>query len=114
MRFPSIYDSGIAFILYAFLIFIIGTGAWQFAKSRYFLKEGETFRFRSLIPLGGAAVAFGFMGLYKQWTDAFDAIVLANDISPSIIAGAMGDGVSYPALGFLILAISCVFRYVNQ
>lgn len=41
MKFPSIFDSGIAFILYAFLVFIMGTGLWQFIKSRYMLKEGE-------------------------------------------------------------------------
>jgi hypothetical protein len=114
MKLPSIFDSGIAFILYAFLVFIVGTGLWQFVKSRYLLKEGEEIHLRSLIPLGGAAAAFGFIGLYKQWSDAFEAIELAGDISPSIVAAAMSAGVSYPALGFLILAISCVFRFVNQ
>jgi hypothetical protein len=114
MTFPTIFDSGIAFILYALLTFIVGVGLWQFIKSRYISKEGEETKFRSLIPLGGAAAAFGFIGLYKQWSDAFEAIELAGDISPSIVAGAMANGISYPALGFLILAISCVFRYVNQ
>jgi hypothetical protein len=114
MKFPSIFDSGIASLLYVLLLFIAGTGSWQFVKSRYVLKEGTEVRFRSLIPLGGAAAAIGLIGLYKQWSDAFEVIELAGDISPSIVAGAIAGGLSYPALGFLILAISCVFRYVNQ
>ena len=114
MRFPFIFESGISLLLYAFLFFIIIAGLWQFIKSRFLLKEGEVMRFRSLIPLGGAAAAFGFIGLFKQYSDAYQAIEMADDISASIVAGAFDSGWPYPMLGLFCLAVSCVFRYVNQ
>jgi hypothetical protein len=114
MQFPPLYESNASLILYAFLSYIIVMGLWQFVKSRYLLKEGESMQMRSLIPLGVAAVAFGFIGLFFQYTDAFEAIEAAGDISPSIVAAALKSAWSYPALGFLSLATSCVFRYVNQ
>jgi hypothetical protein len=113
MLFPAPYESVFAVVLYMFLLFIVAVGSWQFVKSRYQLKEGESMRMRSLIPLGGAAAAFGIVGLLKHWADAFEAIELAQDISPAIVAEAMKSAVSYPFLGFFILAVSCVFRYVN-
>lgn len=114
MHFPAIYESNVALLIYAFLIYIIAMGLWQFVKSRYLLKHGESMQLRSLIPLGGAAAAFGFVGLFIQYSDAFEAIEAAGDISPSIVAGALKEAVSYPILGLLALAVSCVFRYVNQ
>ena len=114
MCLPFIFESGISLLLYAFLFFILIAGLWQFIKSRFLLKEGEAMRFRSLIPLGGAAAAFGFIGLFKQYSDAYQAIEMAGDISVSIVAGAFGAGGSYPMLGLLSLAISCVFGYVDQ
>ncbi len=111
MRFPYPAESGIAFILYVLLVFIVAMGIWQFIISRYL---AETTKPRSLVPLGGAAAAFGFIGLYSQWSEAFEAIEMAGDISPAIVAGALHNGVSYPTFGFLILAISLVFRYVNS
>jgi len=92
----------------------VALGLWQFIKSRYILKEGETMRFRSVVPLGWAGTAVGFIGLFKQYTDAFEMIEAAGDISPSIVAGALGSGFSYPMLGFLCLAIGYVFKFVNQ
>ena len=71
-------------------------------------------RFRSVVPLGWAGTAVGFIGLFKQYTDAFEMIEAAGDISPSIVAGALGSGFSYPMLGFLCLAIGYVFKFVNQ
>jgi hypothetical protein len=89
-------------------------GLWQFIKSRYLLKSGESMQLRSLIPLGLAAAAFGFIGLFMEYREAFELIEAAGDISPSIVAGAFKAGWSYPILGLLSLAISCVFRYINQ
>jgi hypothetical protein len=89
-------------------------GLWQFIKSRYLLKEVESMRMRSLIPLGGAAAALSIVGLLKHYADAFEAIEIAEDISPAIVAEAMKSAMAYPVLGFFILAVSCVFRYVNQ
>lgn len=111
MRFPHPAESGIAFILYAFLIFIAGMGVWQFVRTRYL---ADTSKPRSLVPLGAAAAAFGLIGLYGQWSEAFEAIEMAEDISPAIVAGALRNGVSYPTFGFLIFAISLVFRFVNS
>jgi|SRR5688572_32932168 len=114
MRLPSILQSNISLLLYAFLAFIVVMGLWQFIKSRYLLKSGESMQLRSLIPLGLAAAAFGFIGLFMEYRDAFELIEAAGDISPSIVAGAFKAGWSYPILGLLTLAISCVFRYINQ
>ena len=114
MRFPYLFQSNVSLVLYALLMYVVSMGLWQFIKSRYLLKPGESRRLRSLIPLGLAAAAFGFIGLFVQYSHAFEAIEVAGDISPSIVAGAFRDGWSYPILGMLTLAISCVFRYVNQ
>lgn len=56
---------------------------------------------RSLIPLGLAAAAFGFIGLIMEYRDAFELIEAAGDISPSIVAGAFKAGLSYPILACL-------------
>lgn len=74
MPLPHIFESPLAPILYIFLLVIIGMGLWQFIKSRYLLKEGETMRFRSVVPLGWAAVALGFVGMFIQYSLAFEAI----------------------------------------
>ena len=89
-------------------------GLWQFIKSRYLLKSGESMQLRSLIPLGLAAAAFGFIGLFMEYQEAFELIEAVGDISPSIVAGAFKAGWSYPILGLHSLAISGVFRYTNQ
>lgn len=114
MHLPLIYESGIAIILYALLMLIIILGAWRFIKSRYLLKEGETLRSRSVVPLGWSAAALGFIGLFKQYYETFQAIEAAGDISASIIAEAIGPAFTYPTLGFLCLAFSYVFQFVNQ
>lgn len=114
MNLPSITDSGVAVILYTFLLVITGFGLYQFAKSRYLLKEGESMKFRSMVPLGWASLAFGFIGLFNQYKMAFQLIEAAGDISPAIVASAMRTAFNYPILGFLCLAVSYVFRFVNQ
>lgn len=114
MRFPPLHDSGIAFILYAFLLFVIAFGLWQFIRSRKRVDGGAETKVRSLVPLGGAAAAFGLIGLYWKWADAFEAIEVAADISPAIVAEALRHGLDYPVMGFFILAVTFVFRFVNQ
>jgi hypothetical protein len=114
MHFLAPYESPVAVILYMFLLLIVFVGGWQFIQIRYLLKEGETLRFRSVVPLGWAAVALGFVGLFLQYSTAFEAIEMAGDISPAIVAAAMRPAFSYPMLGFLCMAISYIFRFVNQ
>lgn len=114
MHFLLPYESPVAVILYMFLLLIVACGSWQFIQIRYVLKEGETLRFRSVVPLGWAAVALGFIGMFLQYSEAFAAIEMAGDISPSIVAAAMRPAFSYPMLGFVCLAIGYVFRFVNQ
>ena len=64
------------------------------------------FEFRMTVAAAGFALPTD--------SDAFEAIEAAGDISPSIVAGALKAVWAYPILGMLTLAISCVFRYVNQ
>lgn len=71
-------------------------------------------RFRDVTPLGWASFAFAFMGLFNHYSEAFSDIEAAGDISPSIVASAMEPAFGYPTLGCLCLAISYVFRFVNQ
>ena len=101
MRFPPIFQSNISLLLNSFLAFIVVMGLWQFIKSRYLLKNGESMELRSLVPLGLAAAAFGFIGLIMEYRDAFELIEAAGDISPSIVAGAFKAGLSYPILACL-------------
>lgn len=113
MRFPYLFHSNVSLVLYA-LLYIVSMGFMAIRKSRYLLKPGESMHLRSLIPLGLAAAGFRFIGLFVQYLHGFEAIGAAGDIGPSIVAGAFRDGWSYPILEMLTLAISCVFRYLNQ
>ena len=101
MRLPHLLQSNVSLLLYTLLTYIIVMGLWQFIKSRYLLKDGELMRLRWLIPLGLAAAAFGFIGLFMEYSDAFEAIEAAGDISPAIVAGAFKAGWAYPILGML-------------
>lgn len=112
MNFPHPLDSGMSMLLYLFLLYIIAMGAWQFIRVR--IRRDATAKPRSLVPLGAAALVVGLMGLFQSHQNAFDAIESAGDISPSIVAGAMRGGYSYPILGLFCLAVSFLFRYTNR
>lgn len=111
---PSLFDFGFASILYLFLAYILGMGLWQFRQIRLLNENEESVHARSLVPLGWAAVAMGFVALIQRYREAFDLIEAAGDISPSIVASAMSAALSYPTLGLLCLAISFLFKYFNQ
>jgi hypothetical protein len=113
MMLPYPFVNGIALILYGLLLFVIGSGLWQFVKSRYLLKEGDTFRFRSLVPLGAVATVIGFIGLLNQYRIVFKDIEAAGYISQAIVAAGLHSAFGFPILGLLTLAISFVFKYVN-
>ena len=114
MPLSYLFHSNVSLLLYAVLIYIFVVGLFQFIKARYLLKHGDLMIFRSLIPLGVAAAALGFVGLFVQYRESFEAIEMAGDISPSIVAAGLKDAFTYPILGLLTLSISCVFRFVNQ
>jgi hypothetical protein len=111
---PSIFDLGFASILYLFLIYILGMGLWQFKSIRLKRDGEEEIKARSLVPLGAGATVIGFIALVQRYREAFDMIEAADDISPSIVASAFSGAFAYPTLGLLCLAISFVFKYLNQ
>lgn len=113
MPLPSLFHSNVSLLLYAMLIYILVVGLLQFIKARYLLQPGDSMIFRSLIPLGVAAAALRFVGLFVQYRESF-AVIEVADIRPSIVAAALKDAFAYPILGLLTLSISCVFRFVNQ
>ncbi len=114
MPLPYLFHSNVSLLLYAMLLYISIVGLLQFIKVRYLLKPGDSMIFRSLVPLGVAAAVLGFVGLFVQYRESFEAIELAGDISPSIVAASMKDAFTYPIMGLLTLCISYVFRFLNQ
>lgn len=114
MPLPYLFHSNVSLLLYAMLIYISVVGLLQFIKARYLLKPGDSMIFRSLVPLGVAAAVLGFVGLFVQYRESFEAIELAGDISPFIVAASMKDAFTYPIMGLLTLSISYVFRFLYQ
>lgn len=110
MYIPFFFDSWASATLYFFLAGVIAVGIWQFIQ----IKSGKVEKVRSLVPLGAVAVCIGFIGNFIKITGAFEAIEAAGDISPQIVAGAIKQGPPYVVLGFVILAVAFVFKYVNQ
>lgn len=111
---PSIFELGFASILYLFLAYILGMGLWQFNTIRLKRDGAEPIKARSLVPLGAGATVIGFIALVQRYREAFELIELAGDISPSIVASAFSGALAYPTLGLLCLAISFLFKYMNQ
>ena len=114
MHIPPIFDSWLSVLLYFLFLFIIGKGIQQFVKIRFGDFDPQHDKIRSTVPLGAAAVAFGFLGHFRGASQALDAIEAAGDISPSLLANALGHSGSYPVLGLLCLGLSFVFKYLNQ
>jgi len=110
MYVPFIFDSWSSMALYFLLAFVFIMGIWQFFQ----IKSGKVKKVRSLVPIGGIAVCIGFIGNFIKITRAFEAIASAGEVSPQIVAGALGEGPPYIIMGFAILAVSFIFSYVNQ
>ena len=103
-------DSYLASALYLLLLFIIYKGLAQYIKqTRY----GAT-KSRSLIPLGAVGLILGIIGYIRGYTMTFEAIEAVGDISPELVANSLGQNTSYPVLGLVTLAVTFVFRYLNQ
>ena len=112
MTIPSIFQSGIATILYLFLFFIVGMGLWQFIQI-YFISHASERRLKSLIPLGSAATVLGVIGIIQGYINTMETIEAVGDISPAIVAQGFKNSFSYGVLGLLSLAASFIFRYLN-
>jgi hypothetical protein len=104
--------SPLAILMYFLLLYIIVIGIWHFSQIRMG-KDINPFFQRSTIPLGLTAVALGFLGFFKSLVESMEAISVNDNISPAIVAGGYADAGSFVILGFLTLAFSGVFRYVN-
>ncbi|MEQ8245136.1 hypothetical protein [Fulvivirga sp.] len=110
MLIPSPLDSFLSVALYVLLVFIIYKGVAQYIlKSKEGVEEA-----RSLVPLGAIGLIFGIIGYIRGYMMAFEAIEAAGDISPSIVAASFGQSGSYPILGLICLAVSYLFKYINQ
>ncbi len=112
MAIPSIFESGIATILYLFLFFIVGMGLWQFIQ-RYFKSQASERRLKSLIPLGAASTVLGVIGIIQGYINTMETIEAVGDISPAIVAQGFKNSLAYGVLGLLSLAASFVFKYLN-
>ncbi|MCK5637166.1 MAG: MotA/TolQ/ExbB proton channel family protein [Flavobacteriaceae bacterium] len=86
------------FIILILLIILIVKG---------FLKKGNIDKTMSLIgSIGLFAVVWGFLGQIIGLIAAFDAIELAGDISPSVMAGGLKVSFLAPAFGLCIFLIA--------
>jgi hypothetical protein len=107
---PPILPIGFSSILYLFLLYIIGTGFWQF----FSLQTGKQVRIKSLVPLGAAALVISLIVFVQQYRMVFQSIEEQGDISPGIVAAGFKDALSYPIMGLLSLAMAFVFKYLNN
>lgn len=112
MTIPSLFESGIATLLYLFLFFIVGMGLWQFVQP-YFKSQVSERKLKSLIPLGAAATVLGVIGIIQGYINTMEIIEAAGDISPAIVAQGFKNSFSYGVLGLLSLAASFAFKYLN-
>jgi hypothetical protein len=110
MLIPHPFDSYLSSSIYLLLVFIIYKGVIQYLK----LRKDSELKIRSLIPLGAIGLILGIIGHVRLYIKTFEAIEVAGDISPQIVASALGKGGSYPILGLLVLAVTFLFKYLNQ
>ena len=116
MTLPYLATSWISIVLYIFLFLIFGIGLWQ-SVDKYIFKRSKLST-HSLVPLGLAALTFGFIGLIKGYMDALQAADAVGEMTKIQLAHALVHGsllgAPYPILGLLCLGLSFVFKYVNQ
>lgn len=110
MQLPLLNELGFSSISYLILAYILIMGFYQFHKVRIKrLAYKKTF-----VPLGYVALIFAIMDYILQMKEAFEAIADAGDISPALVAGGISQSFNHLFLGLLTLAISYIFRYLNQ
>ena len=111
---PGVTDSTLSILLYVLLAYSVAMGFWSlFLKYRY-TRRGESIKVKSLIPVGCVATIFGILGYFMKVNNTFSEIERSSDISPSLVAGQLGNIYAYPALGLIVLAITLAFKYVND
>ena len=110
MSFPSPFILSFSSISLLILIYIVIIGSYQFYSIT--IKKVE-FR-KNLIPLGYVALIFTIIDYFIGMKTAFEAIAEAGDISPSLVAGEIANSTNYLFLGLITLAVSYLFRYINQ
>ncbi len=110
MDFLNPFHSPIAAFQYALIILIVILGIRQYDISRKGGKINKSF----VVPLGAICLIIGFLGLILQVKQAFEAIEVAGDISPQIVASGIKAGYDYPIMGLVGIAISYAFRFINS
>ena len=58
--------------------------------------------------LGLISFLFGYLGQVTSMRNAFDAIEIAGDISPSLVAGGITGAMNYSVYGIYVLIISLI------
>lgn len=104
-------DSWVALVMWFLLIILVYLGIiiFRVQKIKPELARNQS---KALIYLGFTSLALGFVGLILQYQKAFTSIELAEDISPTLVAGEIKKALYYPLFGFLQLAISLGLRFI--
>ena len=110
MELPSPFILSFSSISWLVLIYILVMGFYQFYQVRI---KKATFA-KNLVPLGYMALIFTIIDYILGMQNAFEAIAEAGDISPALVAGSMSFAMNSLFLGLITLAVSYLFRYINQ
>ena len=110
MNIPSPLEFNFSSVSWMILIYILIMGFYQFYQIRI---KKEAFK-KNLVPLGYIALIFSIIQYINGMKTAFEAIAEAGDISPSLVAGGISYSTNYLFLGLMTLAITYLFRYINQ
>ena len=95
-------------------LLLIALTAYQGTKQYIMAKNGIAISNSFVIPLGVMCLIFGLIGFFVQLRQAFEAIEIAGDLSPQIIAGGIKQAYDFPILGLIGLGISYAFKYINS
>ena len=109
MNIPSLFTS-VAPFQFLLSLRIIFLGIRQYILAR----DGKPINKSYVVPLGALCLVIGFLGFFIQVKQTFEAIEVAGDISPQIVASGIKDGYDFPIIGFIGLGLSYAFRFINS
>lgn len=104
---PSVIDSYFATALYGALLVVIYLAIQSFRFSTLRMQYSK-----AIVWVGAISVVLSLIGFAHFYQEAMFSIQEVGDISPALVAGAIGDAAAYPKLGLINLGVAFLVRFV--